>query len=93
VDHLDSAIVYRDGLAGLLETQDGQRPSQGDVAQGAAAVNWRSTRSSCTGGPEARFIPGFLAKADQMRCCEHSRATRFSPAAMPCSRSSSAMNR
>jgi hypothetical protein len=48
VDHLDSAIVYRDGLAGLLETQDGQRPSQGDVAQ----------VEHCQGGGEQRICVG-----------------------------------
>jgi hypothetical protein len=60
---------------------------------GAVAVNSRSTRSSCTGGPALRVRPRFFAKTDQIRCWEHSRATRFSPVAMPRSRSSSAMNR
>jgi len=67
--------------------------SVSQVTLGAAAVNFRSTRSSCTGGPDLRVRPGFLAKTDQIRCWEHSRATRFSPVAMPRSRSSSAMNR
>jgi hypothetical protein len=67
--------------------------SVSQVTLGAVAVNFRSTRSSCTGAPALRFRPRFLANTDQIRCCEHSRATRFSPAAMPRARSSSAMNR
>lgn len=58
-----------------------------------SAENWRSTRSSWTGGPDFLFSPRFLAKIDQMRSCEHNRATLFSPATMPRAGSSSAMNR
>jgi hypothetical protein len=38
---------------------------------GAGAVNWRSTRSSCTGGPALRLRPRFFAKTDQIRYWEH----------------------
>jgi hypothetical protein len=42
-------------------------------------------QSSCPGGPALRFRLRFLTRIDQLRCSEHSRATRSSPAAMPCS--------
>jgi hypothetical protein len=59
----------------------------------ASAVNTFLTRSSCTGGPARRVRPFFLANTDQIRCMEHSRATRLRPATMPWAVSSSAMNR
>jgi hypothetical protein len=67
--------------------------SVSQIVLGVGAVNRRSTKSSWTGGPALRLRPRFLAKIDQIRCWEHSRVTRFSPAAMPRWRSSSAMNR
>jgi IS30 family transposase len=41
---------------------------------GLAAVELRSTRSSCTGGPALRDRPRRLANTDHRRCWEHSRA-------------------
>jgi hypothetical protein len=55
-------------------------------------VNWRATRSSCTGSPACRLRLRFLLNTEQIRCCEHSLATLFSPAVMPRAGSSSAMN-
>ena len=60
---------------------------------GCRAVNSRSTRSSCTGGPALRAEPLFFANTDQIPCCVHSRCTRFSDAMTPPAASSSAMNR
>ena len=47
---------------------------------GAAAVNSRSTRSSCTGGPGRRLRPRLRAWTDHSRCWVHSRLTRLRPA-------------
>jgi hypothetical protein len=45
------------------------------------------------GGPVFLFRPRFFENTDQMRSCEHNRATRSSHAVMPRSGSSSAMKR
>lgn len=59
---------------------------------GAPAVNFRRTRSSCTGGPALRDKPFFWARTEKIRCTEQIRHTRFSEAVNPRAASSSAMN-
>ena len=61
---------------------------------GAAAVNSRATRSSCTGGPALRAQAALLrVHRPDLLLASTAAATRFSPAVMPRAGSSSAMNR